>query len=429
MEDHQVYASESTLNQLGFIAQRLPEIAEADLILVSRDDIISYKDGQKPSLYDVDNQTQAFYDAIDVDKTVQNITDMFNKVAPDAETAELWLEVAFNTPEFFDLVINQEAAAGGVDFDQDGKNDFGLVSLPYMDQTNQELLATIAHRPLHAFDDVPEGTGKDVLAAVLYHEAAHVNDERDVVTVLRETHADHEMSEYYQHDVDMGKLSAGIIEHMENARLIGSLGNGGLLGMGNVDLSGYEGSHSTHAVYKDSSLASESLDDIDNAEFRGTLALNDISTSINGMMVWQEWVKDGPDAFENNSTAQYYFESYDEMVLEGSDFTDLYKIGSDQVDHEYAAYATVKAIEAEGILDSKIFEGERDYIENLDRYFERYEQGVHDDEGYKNTYNEVREFLKSSGLTEQIQASIKAQDVADLQPNIGVSPTNAELKM
>lgn len=153
-QPYELIASEQTREALGWVGDRLPGIAQADVIVVARHDLVTPKDEKNPDLQAI---------------AAKKLGQIFNEAAPELSgiPADVVNVIA-------DKVLAYDASATGFDIDGDGKSDIGVIMAPDFNMTPAVNVAQISGLPKEAVKDNVPGTSADYNVWTMFHEARHV---------------------------------------------------------------------------------------------------------------------------------------------------------------------------------------------------------------------------------------------------------------
>lgn len=419
-DQYKLYASDYTRKGLGsHIAARLPEIAELDVVVISREDIVAYK--HPVSDEDIANKTPAYLDAIDYQATAENLQSLLDGagvgVSQNVSASEA-------SDPLIDKIINHEACALKVDADKDGAKDFGIIVAPDFNMDNRDWVAGLSHQSKDRIENVPEGRTEG-LAAVMYHEAGHIHDaQHHDHTVFGEMYADDRAKTFYFKDVEAGILDGDFWPAFEAARA-----GGGLMAMGGymdtvkhrIDVASVFGLpvtqvleqpydaktiilplHSTAAVFNDSSLAQQSLDEVQSPEFRGMFIVHDMVKAIAMGINMQEMEEENAGRETLTDEAAKWSQDFFENPMQ-SYSQDMASAVYEMRQHPDGLYAVVRAMEDKGIFSGDAFRGERDYIDSLDEFYQTYMPEATQSEDYHSYYEKTSQLIEQQDLVAKVQ--------------------------
>ncbi len=400
-ENHRLYATDYTRAQLGWIGDEIVGIADADVIVLSRDDIPALN----MDMIEFFSKTDAEKAQV-VEQASTQLNEVFKRVSlPEAERQQA-VQVSLRMMEF---LLTQSAGATGVDVNGDGKNDFGIIVAPDFNAPPEKYISGLSRVPASKLIAIP-GDSEDAAFVVMSHEAGHIKQDAGTVTgydlatnspqtaygqypLLFENDADIGAQKAYQRHVDGGRLNPEFWDAFEAARAAGSLGGGGSLFAlaGALSKGDYEGavsgalpSHSTH-------LALEGNSSLPFSNEEGAFAYNDmfiVNDAVNfmvGMVKLPELVRNNQDESEplswraealfgdRKSLMEAVFSSPFEQARVGAFYTHQDPI---------LAYAVVKVMQNKGWFDKEGLEGPGKYIESLDRFYKNYVRDIENDPDY-----------------------------------------------
>lgn len=156
-KDFVLLASEDTTARLGWIGAKLPEIAQADVLAITREDLLP-----KGPLTGADAGLD------EVAYGVKKLRAIFNEHRVDTTGHD-----QSSLEEYARGVLNNQASAQGMDTDGDGQNDFGLIILPDLDAAPEKVIGMFSGIPAEHIKDAP-GTAMDYAAWITFHEAQHI---------------------------------------------------------------------------------------------------------------------------------------------------------------------------------------------------------------------------------------------------------------
>lgn len=230
---HKITASDQTLSRLGWITSRLSDIAQADLILITKNDVL-----QQPG------------EPI-LSTPISRLSQIFDRagIPPERQSQLNSFQIAFSA-------VNNNPAALAVDFDDDRKTDVGIITMPDIDLTPRTFVSFMTGIPPEFVKDNLPGNGRDYLASIMFHESRHIaqhNGEEKRLTheLPYELDADNHMLKEMDKATREGVVSdPAVMDVFKDVRRIAGLGQDSYLSMmkGVLDLNPASGvaSHSTH---------------------------------------------------------------------------------------------------------------------------------------------------------------------------------------
>lgn len=209
-----LYATADTRRELNWLGRRVTEIAEADVLVLRPDDL---QKGTGKELRDLVR-------SILPKDTFRELDENFR--AKDKNGVSGWDYYATENKK------GKGAFAIKFDFDDDGKNDFGIIITDDAQKTPEQFFSEYIGIKSNLIQNVP-GTAFDYFARTLYHEAAHITQPKENSTyhlnpLPYEIDADQKSIIAYMQDVRAGfPLNPDVVNAIYSARLGSSLSNYG----------------------------------------------------------------------------------------------------------------------------------------------------------------------------------------------------------
>lgn len=365
---HSLYASARTLSDIDWLAERLPQIAKADLIVISPDDL---KNGT----------------GVELKNLLKNIVpaDVYKHLEQE-HTSKQWDELAQSTRD--------GASALSFDFNRDGKNDIGIIVTGDTKRTPQQFFSTLTNIPVSKLQNIP-GTSYDYLAMTLYHEAAHVTQPRlnsryAEIPLPYEIDADQKGIMAYRQDLENGyPLNPEVLDAVIDARIGSTLANrGGMLESIKCLLDGQKStcgmpSHTTHIGLTESGI-SDGLPTPLNASKEELQGMMIVKSFVNGaqghayiMQTMQDYMKDGKMPADSKD----YFKDALDMLTKFRNPLAIAEIGQDIAAKDpMGSKAIIDRLDSAGFFDN--VQGASTYLDRIHSFFDRYTPDYKSDPSY-----------------------------------------------
>ncbi len=386
---HALLATDSTLSGVGAIAPYMLDAAGTDVMVITRDDI---------AVPLVQNGVAA---RTDMDATVRRLHDLFNRLAVPLHP-ELQDRL---TPDALHAIargiVTGDESSHGFDFDHDGHNDFGIVSMPDLTMGAAAAVGELTRIPPALLRNLP-GDGADYRALVLLHEASHIHQPEDANQALYaekplpfEIDADHGALQSYDRAVRDGvPLDPAVPDTFREARVAGGFAVPGTLveaiyGMAAGGPSGAGlPSHSTHWALGDHGLPADPTQGAQEAA-----AMMRVNMAVNGMMGAIGTVRMLRRYAETNrmsSDMERFFPDAAAMVLSVKDTAAMVMTGGVMAAENPVASLAVM----QGLRDKNLFADDPQalqYMEKVEAFYDRHAPDYRNDTGYREYTETMRQ--------------------------------------
>lgn len=244
-----VFATMQTQESLGWVLDDVGEMLDINTLVISSNDISP----SIPNFLDPDFDPSAAYTsneklrdmlstaiaATDVPEEIKEqylfAIDRHNQSLPlEDNTVREAMDSYITTLETY--ALNDAASANSLDMDADGQQDLAIIVTPKLDQDPSYYISAFSQIPEKFIGDLP-GDSEDYEAAIMFHEAGHVIQDKVIDNHIYATNplafeadADATMVRKFNEAAhDHGSVDPAVMEVFQEARLAGGLANSGLI--------------------------------------------------------------------------------------------------------------------------------------------------------------------------------------------------------